>query len=874
MKSFFASLAAIVITAATLGAAPVPVPVPAHAGPAEAAGPLVAAAGPPPVNRIVRENRLAGHSSWQIPWSGYSLSTDRDLAVKAYATKVSIDNGEQVDFRVHVASAGSVRYDVYRLGWYQGLGGRRVTGGTFNGISQPACTTAMPVGMVTCDWRTLLTVQTTEDWTSGVYAVVFTRGTKQTYASFVLRDDGATGKLVHVQPSFTYQAYNNFPDNGSTGKSLYSYNSYGATTAAGSTAAAKVSFDRPYANAGASLIMAEEAPMIRYAESRGFDMTYATNLDLHRNPSLLNGQQGMVSVGHDEYWTSEMFTAAETARDAGVDLAYLGGNNMYWQVRVEPSASGAADRVVVCYKSASLDPVKGATSTVLFRAIPRPEQPVIGQMWPTGDGTGLVGPNASWIVRTPEHWLYRGTGLANGSAIPGMVGIEADRRHTQYPAPTVKSGTTQAVLAQSPFTARNGQRGLHESTLYQAPSSAIVFSAGTLNYTGGLMGGNISPQPTVRTMTTNLFTRYSGMALDATTDRAGGSDRYATAVALAQRGFPNTGVPVVYLATGATFPDALAAGAATRGEGPVLLVPGSSIPQNVLDELARLKPAKLVVVGGPTIVTDAVVAQASAAAGVTAVRDSGPDRYATAAKVSQRAFSPGVPVAYVASGADFPDALSAGAAAAQLGGPVLLTASTSLPAATKTELDRLNPQRIVVVGSAGAVSESVRTSMTAYASQVIRLGGSDRYETAAAVARDLVAAGGANMVGVATGLSFPDGLAAGPVVAANGGVLMLVGSALTPTVAEEIVRGDPRVVLLAGSEGVISASVASGIAGLFSPPAMSSPNIALKSVPNDPSVPDTGPQDETIVSPELRPELPWLDTPAAEHRPEQAGGGG
>ncbi|MGR2752743.1 N,N-dimethylformamidase beta subunit family domain-containing protein [Agromyces arachidis] len=862
MRSILALVTAALTAAATLT---VGSPSPVAAQPAVSAG-AVRAAVAPPVNEVVLENRLGGHSSWRIPWAGYSLATDTDLAVKAYATKVSIDNGEVADFRVHVSSPGSVRYDVYRLGWYQGLGGRRITGGTFNGIRQPACTTAMPNGTVSCDWSTSLSVQTTESWTSGVYAVVFTRGTKQTYATIVVRDDDRTGALVHLSPSFTYQAYNNFPNNGSTGKSLYSHNSYGATTVNGTTAAVKVSFDRPYANAGAALIMAEEAPMIRYAESRGLDMTYATNLDLHRDAGLLAGQEGMVSIGHDEYWTKQMFTAAETARDAGTDLAYLGGNNMYWQVRIEDAPSGANDRVVVSYKNAALDPVKDDTRTILFRSLPRPEQPVIGQMWPTGDGTGLVGPYASWVVKNSAHWLYRGTGLRDGSKIPNLIGVEADRRHPEVAGPVVKSGTQLSVLAQSPFTARNGLTGLHESTLYQAPSDAYVFSAGTLNYTMGLMGEGITPQQSVRSMSTNLFTRMGGGRLDATSERAAGSDRYLTAVALSQRGFPDSGVPVAYLAAGGNFPDALAAGPATRGEGPVLLVPGSTITAETLAELQRLKPAKLVIAGSSAVVSDSVLQQASAAAGVTAVRDAGSDRYATAAAVSRRAFpTPGVPVAYVAVGDSFPDALSAGTAAAQLGGPVLLTAKSSLPAATAAELDRLDPKRIVVVGSAGVVSESVRSKLSAYAPQVVRIAGPDRYETAMAVARDLVEAGAVDTVGLATGLNFPDALALGPVVASSGGVLVLVGSTLTPAVAEELVRSDPRRVLVAGSAAVVSDSLVGAVEALYDPVSDAVAPVTMQAVPDDPKVPNTGPRDEFAPRDQKR-ELPWLQRPDSEWR--------
>ena len=353
-----------------------------------------------------------------------------------------------------------------------------------------------------------------------------------------------------------------------------------------------------------------DAPMVRYAESRGFDVTYATDMDLHADPELLMGQEGLLSVGHDEYWTGEMYTAAEQARDAGVDLAFLGANDVYWQVRLEPSAAGVPDRVMVAYREANLDPVTEGSRTVRFRELPRPEQPLIGQMWPTNDYTGTTRGDEPWVVRQADHWFYRGTGLGNGSRIPLLVGIEVDRRLPEFPPPVIKEGTTQAVLAGSTFVTRTGNNiGLQESTLFQAPSNAWVFSAGTLRYTRGLLGEGPAAQQTVRTMTTNLLARFEGMRLDATTVRVGGPDRYATAVELSKHAFPDAlgPVPIAYLATGANFPDALAAAAATRGAGPVLLVPGSTIPQVVLDELRRLRPAELVVVGGGAIVSDGVM---------------------------------------------------------------------------------------------------------------------------------------------------------------------------------------------------------------------------------------------------------------------------
>ena len=834
------------------------------APPAEAIA-VDAAAPAPQVNPIVAENRLRGTTAWRIPWAGRTLANDTALAIKGYATAASVEKGEPVGIRVHAASAGPATYGVYRLGWYQGLGGREMGRGAFTAAPQPACTTEMPIGIITCPWKDSFTVQTGGDWTSGVYVVVLTRGTMQSYASFVVRDDARTGALVHLQPTLTSQAYNNFPNNGTTGKSLYAFNSFGAITLNGSTSAVKASFDRPYANSGAGDVMIFEAPMVRYAESRGFDVKYATDIDLHADARLLLGQEGLLSVGHDEYWTSEMYSATEQARDAGVDIAFLGANDVYWQVRMEPSAAGVPDRVMVAYREANLDPVADGSRTVRFRELPRPEQPLIGQMWPTNDGTGATRGDEPWVVRQAGHWFYRGTGLGNGSRIPLLVGIEVDRRLPEFPAPVIKEGTTQAVLAGSTFVTRTGNNiGLQESTLFQAPSDAWVFSAGTLRYTRGLLGEGPAAQQTARTMTTNLLARFEGMRLDATTVRVGGADRYATAVELSKHAFPDGlgPVPVAYLATGANFPDALAAAAATRGAGPVLLVPGSTIPQAVLDELRRLHPAELVVAGGSAIVSDAVMVAASAAAEVAAVRISGPDRYATAAALAERAFAPGAPVAYVATGVNFPDALAAGAAGAQLGGPVLLTATGALPAATIAELGRLRPQRIVVVGGAPVVSDAVLGRLAGLAAQAVRLGGANRYETAFMIARDLGGPATMQTVGLAAGLSFPDALAAGPAVAATGGSLLLVGATATPALAEELVRSDPRQVLVAGLAGAVPAGVVAQVSGLFAPASEGTPPPPMRQslTPDDPGIPDTTWKTQVAPYP-AGAELPWLELP-------------
>ena len=301
--------------------------------------------------------------------------------------------------------------------------------------------------------------------------------------------------------------------------------------------------------------------------------------------------------------------------------------------------------------------------------------------------------------------------------------------------------------------------------------------------------------------------------------RLAGADRYGTSARVSSASFAPE-VPIAYVATGSNFPDALAAGpAAARGGGPVLLTHGTSIPAAIASELTRLKPAKIVVLGGTAVVSDAVVAKLRgyATSGVT-TRIAGPDRYATAARTSAATFAAGVPVAYVATGASFPDALTGGVAAGRQGGPILLVTGTSIPSATATELARLKPGKIVVLGGTSAISSAVATSLRPYATSasVTRLAGADRYATSLAISKATTGNDAPRTVYVATGASFADGLSATPVAArANGPLLIVPRGSLTAPVAAELLRLNPPRIIILGGTSAISSTLAAEIAALW-----------------------------------------------------------
>lgn len=220
------------------------------------------------------------------------------------------------------------------------------------------------------------------------------------------------------------------------------------------------------------------------------------------------------------------------------------------------------------------------------------------------------------------------------------------------------------------------------------------------------------------------------------------------------------------------------------------------------------------VVGGPAAVSDVVVGDIWAAVGPVD-RVSGADRYATAAALSATTFSPGVDVAFVARGDDFPDALTVASVAANRGAPILLAAPTYLPAATASELARLAPKEIVAVGGPGALSDAVLASLAGFTSgPVTRIAGADRFATAVAIS-EAYRDPGVGTVYLATGLAFPDAMGAATAAAHHSTSVLLTAPDFLPgAVAAELTRLAPEEVVLVGGVAAISSQVALDVAAL------------------------------------------------------------
>jgi hypothetical protein len=462
-----------------------------------------------------------GGTTTRIDAAGYGdAALNREI--EGYASLTSVNRGGQINLFVNTSDP-SYTIDVYRMGWYKGLGARKVAGPIQRtGVSQATPALDMDTGFLECAWVSPYTLSVPNnpadptDWASGVYLAKLTAsGGKQSYIIFVVRDDARASDFLYQSSFTTYQAYNSWG-----GKSLYDapLSTPEKVTDTGSPRASKVSFNRPYApnlfkpeaasGAGAGEFLTNahqqepvlpagwEYNVVRFLEREGYDVTYATDLDTHASPNLVGPHKALLSVGHDEYWSWQMRAHVEAARDAGRHLAFLGSNAVFWQIRLEPSGvTGQADRTMVCYKNYPSDPQDPETCpnrtcdpyandadptnnhliTVQWRdaLVGRSEEALIGVRYKFNPvDTDLV-------IKNGSHWACRGA-CATGDTLHRLLGVEADELAPL--SPVAPSG----VIAESPYNAGALGTLLSHMTSYDAASGATVFATGTMVWGWGL----------------------------------------------------------------------------------------------------------------------------------------------------------------------------------------------------------------------------------------------------------------------------------------------------------------------------------------------------------------------------------------------------
>jgi hypothetical protein len=446
---------------------------------------------------VAAENALPGDPSWAA-----GVSRWQPHKVEGWLDRTSARAGERVQVMASVDAPHQVSWTLYRFGWYGGAGARGVlAGGPLPLAPQPPCPPDPTTGLVRCAWPAAFAFDLPAGAVSGIYGLKLVRD--DGYASFapLVVMDGRPADLLLQASIDTAQAYN-----GWGGESLYRDDS-GKVPGGFATS---VSFDRPYDRGyGLGPLWDGEIAFARFLERRGYDVTYTTNPEVAAaGAAALERAGAFLSVGHDEYWVGEERDAADQARDAGVPLLFFGANAGYWKARFGDFASPTNPRTLTCYKVFPQDdPVQDAGRTGRYRdpVIGRPEQLLTGAMYESW----LI-LSAPYRVKDPSSWLFAGTGLAAGDAIPMLVGGEYDRELSGFAVP---AGTQ--VLAESPLVDGEGNFGIAQSVAYRAASGALVFDASSIGWTHGLDPGSPVHDGRVERMTANALSQALGLPVPA-----------------------------------------------------------------------------------------------------------------------------------------------------------------------------------------------------------------------------------------------------------------------------------------------------------------------------------------------------------------------
>ena len=432
---------------------------------------------------IMAENAKTGNAWW--------VTTPQAAGdIEGYADKVSAQAGDTVTLRVNT-KATTFHVEAFRMGYYQGIGARRVwTSAEVPGVRQAPPALIPPVNTVECSWTPSIQIAVDATWPPGAYLLKLVGATgEQGFVPLCIRDDTSESAILVMQGVTSWQAYNRWG-----GYSLYYGNKGGALTYTQSSGGGSyadrariVSFDRPYSHdwaSGASDFVGNELPVVYQAEQLGLDVSYWTDVDLHQRPEVLARHRALISLGHDEYWSLAMRDNAQTALRNGLNIAFLGANACYRQIRLEPSALGP-DRHVVCYKSAAEDPMTGKDNAVVTvnwdqAPVSNPESTLTGGTYQDIDA------DADMVISDPNSWALAGTGLTAGQRLPGAVKGEFDR---YVPGPS--SPVDADVIAHSPVTNRHGNYS--DVTWFTVTGGGGVLDTGNASWVGQLADAPLIP---------------------------------------------------------------------------------------------------------------------------------------------------------------------------------------------------------------------------------------------------------------------------------------------------------------------------------------------------------------------------------------------
>jgi hypothetical protein len=427
---------------------------------------------------VIEENERPGTTAWQIHGS--------HGGIEGFASEVYAAQRQRVT--LYVSTTGPwFQADAFRMGYYQGKGGRLVwQSGRVTGRRQPACPVTPGINMVSCDnWSRSLTFTVTPAFVQGDYLIKLTGpGNRQSYVPLTVWDPASTATYVIKNDVFTWQAWN-------------TYGGYDFYAGLGNCPAGVyplcsrsrvVSFDRPYAENGSGF-MTLEYPLVRWAEKNGLDVTYATDLTVQEHPGYLAHHRVLLSLGHDECWSLAERQAAIQAHDRGMNIVFFAASPMLRHVRTQASPLGP-DRELVDYRDPAEDPLDGKASPLDVTgnewASPPADWPEYDFVGDTYDGFLEPGLTYGLTVADASSWVFAHTGLRDDSVIPGVLATDVDKFELAAGQP----GNDQ-ILGHSLIPAGLGQASApplaSDMTYYTDPHGAAgVIDTGTNHWISAL----------------------------------------------------------------------------------------------------------------------------------------------------------------------------------------------------------------------------------------------------------------------------------------------------------------------------------------------------------------------------------------------------
>jgi hypothetical protein len=456
---------------------------------------------------VVQQNRLTGTTAWEIP-RGVVQG-----AIEGFDDVNDAHVGQSVGFYVSTRAA-TYRVDAYRMGWYQGKGAHLVwSSGLLVGHVQPNCPLTPGINMVSCDnWTRSFTVAITSAFVQGDYLFKLSAGPKvQAYVPLTVWDPSSHATYLIMARTFTEEGWNTFGG-------FDFYQGEGGCPAGSPpypvcNRARVVSFDRPYSgDNGAADFFGEEYPLVRFCEQHGLDVAYVTDVTVTEHPSIVANHRVVLSLGHDESWSYAERVGVQDAVDKGTNVVFFGAASVLRHVRLQASPLGA-DREEVDYRDAYEDPLYGHGSAMqvtgnTWSSPPAnwPETSLVGEVY---SGYLNPGETAPFVVADASSWVFRGTGLKDGSSLPGVIASDID--HVVLGAPTP---TNLTVLGHSPIPlsiiyTNQGSWGsvtFSDMTYFTFPhGSAGVIDTGNNNWINAMSTASPSVRAALDRITGNIL---------------------------------------------------------------------------------------------------------------------------------------------------------------------------------------------------------------------------------------------------------------------------------------------------------------------------------------------------------------------------------